>query len=150
MQVLAARVFRFASVCALAACLGCGGGAGSLYSVKGTLKYTDGTPVKRAEIQLHADPARPNQPIPRGTVKDGVFEIETGVDKGAPAGKYKISIGNMPPETDPNKPVDPAEMDKIYVGRQYGDPETSGIPPFEVKSGDNEIPEIKIAPPAGQ
>ena len=150
MKVLAVRALGLASLCALAACVGCGGGAGGLNAVKGTLKYTDGTPVKRAEIRLHAEGGNPNQPIPRGIVKDGAFEIETGVDKGAPAGKYKISVGNLPPDTsDPSKPVDPAEMNMIYVPNIYGDPGSSGIPEFEVKSDDNVIPDITIQKPAG-
>ncbi|MBI1903775.1 MAG: carboxypeptidase regulatory-like domain-containing protein [Planctomycetia bacterium] len=133
----------------MATALGCGGGAGSLYSVKGTLKYADGTPVPRAEVRMEPVAGGPNQLMPRGLVTNGAFAIQTGMDDGAPAGKYKITIGNVPPDaSDPNKPMDPAEMDKVYVPAKYAETKTFTLE-FEVKSGDNVVPDITIAKPAG-
>ena len=60
---------------------------------------------------------------------DGTFELETGSEKGATAGKYIVSVG-----VPPNK--------RNSVPKKFQSDETSGIE-VEIVSGDNDL-DIKL------
>jgi len=61
---------------------------------------------------------------------DGTFELETGTDKGASAGKYKAYVTSLPP----NK--------RNSVPKKFQSEDTSGIE-VEIVSGDNNL-DIKL------
>lgn len=129
---------------------GCGGGAGSLNTVKGTVKYADGSNVNGAEIVLTPEGGSANT-ISKGTIKDGAFTIMTGDKEGAPAGKYKVTIMTSqnidPTKYDPANPPDFSKGMKRAVAKKYEDPDQSGIVK-EVTSGTNDWGEIKVEKPS--
>ena len=111
--------------------VGCGGSSGparpALNLVKGKVTLGNGAPLAFGTIAF--EPAGGRAYRCQGKIEsDGTFEIETGSEKGATAGKYKVSVG-LPP----NK--------RNSVPKKFQS-EDSGIE-VEIVSGDNNL-DIKL------
>lgn len=74
-------------------CLGCSNQP-TTYPIKGTVRFSDGTPVQFGEIETLQCEMKLNA---RGTIrKDGSFELSTfGVKDGAVEGKHKVVINQF-------------------------------------------------------
>jgi len=111
--------------------MGCGGSGPArpaLNPVKGKVTLATGDPLAFGTIGF--EPAGGRAFRCSGKIgPDGTFELETGSEKGATAGKYKVSVG-LPP----NK--------RNSVPKKFQADETSGIE-MEVVSGDNDL-DIKL------
>jgi hypothetical protein len=111
--------------------VGCGSSGPArpaLNPVKGKVTLGNGTPLAFGTIGF--EPAGGRAYRCSGKIgPDGTFELETSSEKGATAGKYKVSV-NLPP----NK--------KNSVPKKFQSDDTSGIE-VEVVSGDNDL-DIKL------
>ena len=111
--------------------VGCGGSGPArpaLNPVKGKVTLATGAPLAFGIIGF--EPAGGRAFRCSGKIgPDGTFELETGSEKGATAGKYKVSV-NLPP----NK--------RNSVPKKFQADETSGIE-VEIVSGDNDL-DIKL------
>jgi len=112
--------------------VGCGGSSGpgrpALNPVKGKVTLGSGAPLAFGTIGF--EPAGGRAYRCEGKIgPDGTFELETGSEKGATAGKYKVSVGL------------PANK-RNSVPKKFQSDETSGIE-VEVVSGDNNL-DIKL------
>ena len=111
--------------------MGCGGSGPArpaLNSVKGKVTLATGAPLAFGIISFEPGGGRAFRCS--GKIgPDGTFELETGAEKGATAGKYKVSV-NLPP----NK--------KNSVPKKFQSDDTSGIE-VEIVSGDNDL-DIKL------
>lgn len=136
------RIARALPAFLLAVVAGCGGdGRPPVYSVDGTLTYTDGTPVPGgASVTFHAE-ADGKTYQARGAVgPDGKFRLTTfAADDGAVAGEHKVSVAAIPGGEERPLPTVPP---------QYASTETSGLT-ATVQSGSN-APVIKIERPKGK
>jgi hypothetical protein len=111
--------------------LGCGAsgtGKRTLNPAKGKVTLGTGAPLTVGTLSL--------EPLGGGAIPcngkigtDGTFELETGTDKGASAGKYKAYI-LLPPNKSKSVP------------KKFQSDDTSGIV-VEVVSGDNDL-DIKL------
>jgi hypothetical protein len=132
---------------ALPACLilfaaGCGGAARPpVYSVDGTLTYTDGTPVPGgASVTFHTESGGKAYQARGAVGPDGRFRLTTfDADDGAVAGEHKVSVAAIPGGEERPAPTVPP---------QYASTETSGLT-VTVQSGSN-APVIKIERPKGK
>jgi len=111
--------------------VGCGSSSGparpALNPVKGKVTLGNGSPLAFGTIAFEPSGGRAYRCS--GKIEpDGTFELETGSEKGATAGKYKVSVG-LPP----NK--------RNSVPKKFQS-EDSGIE-VEVVSGDNNL-DIKL------
>jgi hypothetical protein len=110
---------------------GCGGSGPArpaLNPVKGKVTLETGAPLAFGTIAF--EPAGGRAFRCSGKIgPDGTFELETGSEKGATAGKYKVSVG-LPP----NK--------RNSVPKKFQSDDTSGIE-VEIVSGDNDL-DIKL------
>ena len=112
--------------------MGCGSSSGparpALNPVKGKVTLGNGSPLAFGTIGF--EPAGGRAFRCSGKIgPDGTFEIETGSEKGATAGKYSVSVF-LPP----NK--------RKSVPKKYYSEDTSGIE-VEIVSGDNDL-DIKL------
>jgi hypothetical protein len=111
--------------------VGCGySGTGkpTLHPAKGKVTLGTGSPVTFGTLAL--EPAGGGAIRCQGKIgTDGVFELETGTDKGATAGKYKAYV------------VLPANK-RNSVPKKFQADDTSGIE-VEIVSGDNDL-DIKL------
>ena len=111
--------------------MGCGGSGPArpaLNPVKGKVTLATGAPLAFGIIDF--EPAGGRAFRCSGKIgPDGTFELETGSEKGATAGKYKVSV-NLPP----NK--------RNSVPKKFQSEDTSGIE-VEIVSGDNNL-DIKL------
>jgi len=112
--------------------VGCGSSSGparpALNPVKGKVTLGSGAPLAFGTIAF--EPAGGRAYRCQGKIEsDGTFELETGSEKGATAGKYKVSVGL------------PANK-RNSVPKKFQSDETSGIE-VEVVSGDNNL-DIKL------
>jgi len=111
--------------------MGCGGSGPArpaLNPVKGKVTLATGAPLAFGTIGF--EPAGGRAFRCSGKIgTDGTFELETGSEKGATAGKYKVSV-SLPP----NK--------RNSVPKKFQSDDTSGIE-VEVVSGDNDL-DIKL------
>jgi len=112
----------------LVGCGSSGPGNRTLNPAKGKVTLGTGAPLTVGTLSL--------EPVGGGAIPcygkigtDGTFELETGTDKGASAGKYKAYI-----LLTPNK--------KKSVPKKFQSEDTSGIE-VEVVSGDNDL-DIKL------
>lgn len=126
------------------ALIGCGkGGEVATYPVAGTVRYSDGSPLRGGTITFHS----PDNKFPtRGVIDDdGSFTIGTfAVDDGAPAGSYQVSIiPDLPAGFDPDSGKQPQRP----IAQKYYRPETSGIT-IEVSGADSTPREIVVQRPA--
>ena len=110
---------------------GCGGSGPArpaLNPVKGKVTLATGAPLAFGIISF--EPAGGRAFRCSGKIgPDGIFELETGSEKGATAGKYKVSVA-LPP----NK--------RNSVPKKFQSDDTSGIE-VEIVSGDNDL-DIKL------
>lgn len=122
-----ARLFRprLALVVALVAATGC---ARSVYPVKGTVRFKDGTPLTVGRVVVDADDGKSGS---WGAIRpDGSFDMGTlAPDDGVPAGTYRVYLTNTttPPPADLSVPFTP----KPLVHTRFNNKDTSGIT-FEV------------------
>ena len=112
--------------------VGCGGSSGparpALNPVKGKVTLGNGAPLASGTIALEPSGGRAYRCS--GKIgPDGTFEIETGSEKGATAGKYKVAVGPLP-------------NNRKSVPKKYQSDDTSGIE-VEIVSGDNDL-DIKL------
>lgn len=111
--------------------IGCGpAGTGkpTLNPAKGKVTYASGAPLISGTLAM--EPAGPGAFRCSGKIgSDGTFELETGTEKGASAGKYKAYVAL------------PANKNKS-VPKKFQSDETSGIE-VEIVSGDNDL-DIKL------
>ena len=112
--------------------MGCGSSSGParppLNPVKGKVTLGNGAPLAFGTIGFEPSGGRAFRCS--GKIgPDGTFEIETGSEKGATAGNYKVSV------------VLPANKSKS-VPKKFQSDDTSGIE-VEVVSGDNNL-DIKL------
>jgi hypothetical protein len=111
--------------------VGCGSSGPArpaLNPVKGKVTLATGAPLAFGTIAFEPSGGRAYRCSGKiGT--DGTFEMETGNEKGATAGKYKVSIG---------LPVNKSKS----VPKKFQSDDTSGIV-VEVVSGDNDL-DIKL------
>ena len=111
--------------------VGCGGSGPArpaLNPVKGKVTLGTGAPLAFGTIAFEPSGGRAYRCS--GKIgPDGTFELETGTEKGATAGMYKVSVG-LPP----NK--------RNSVPKKFQSDETSGIE-VEIVSGDNDL-DIKL------
>ena len=112
--------------------MGCGSSSGparpALNPVKGKVTLGNGAPLAFGTIGF--EPAGGRAYRCEGKIgPDGTFELETGSEKGATAGNYKVSV------------VLPANKSKS-VPKKFQSDDTSGIE-VEVVSGDNNL-DIKL------
>jgi len=111
--------------------MGCGGSGPArpaLNPVKGKVTLANGAPLASGTIGF--EPAGGRAFRCSGKIgPDGTFEMETGAEKGATAGKYRVSV-ILPPNKSKSVP------------KKYQSDETSGIV-VEVVSGDNDL-DIKL------
>jgi len=112
----------------LVGCGSSGPGNRTLNPAKGKVTLGTGAPLTVGTLSL--------EPVGGGAIPcygkigtDGTFELETGTDKGASAGKYKAYI-----LLTPNK--------KNSVPKKFQSEDTSGIE-VEIVSGDNNL-DIKL------
>ena len=133
----AARPLAAVAAClALAALLGCGDSNKS--SVSGKVTYKN-APVTGGMITLTPDGSGQNASI---TIKpDGTFLTDSVVP-----GKYKVSVSTegigsgapLPQGSSPPGGLDPnAGMKKVEIPKKYENPNSSPIPPWEIKPGGN-------------
>ena len=116
----------------IALLMGCGSSSGparpALNPVKGKVTLGNGAPLAFGTIGF--EPAGGRAYRCEGKIgPDGTFELETGSEKGATAGNYKVSV------------VLPANKSKS-VPKKFQSDDTSGIE-VEVVSGDNNL-DIKL------
>ena len=122
------RSFWLMMIILLVGCGSAGPPRPALNPVKG--KVTLGTGVPLAFGTIAFEPSGGRAFRCSGKIgPDGTFELETGSEKGATAGKYKVSV-NLPP----NK--------RNSVPKKFQADETSGIE-VEIVSGDNDL-DIKL------
>ena len=120
---------RFLCACAALAILlpvvGCGSGGLDCYSVTGTVKNADGSPLTKGQIIFDS-----GQLAARGQIKeDGTFTLYTGEDEGAPAGNYTVYFIGVdapeyvpPSETGRTAPAQPAvQIDPKYLSKEKSD-----------------------------
>ena len=111
--------------------MGCGGSGPArpaLNPVKGKVTLATGAPLAFGIIGF--EPAGGRAFRCSGKIgPDGTFEIETGAEKGATAGKYKVAVGPLP-------------NNRKSVPKKYYSEDTSGIE-VEIVSGDNNL-DIKL------
>jgi hypothetical protein len=111
--------------------VGCGSSGPArpaLNPVKGKVTLATGAPLAFGTIAFEPSGGRAYRCS--GKIgPDGTFELETGTEKGATAGTYKVSVG-LPP----NK--------RNSVLKKFQSEDTSGIE-VEVVSGDNDL-DIKL------
>ena len=116
----------------IALLVGCGSSSGparpALNPVKGKVTLGNGAPLAFGTLAFEPSGGRAFRCS--GKIEpDGTFELETSSEKGATAGKYKVSV-SLPP----NK--------RNSVPKKFQSDDTSGIE-VEVVSGDNNL-EIKL------
>ena len=111
--------------------VGCGSSGPArpaLNPVKGKVTLATGAPLAFGTIGF--EPAGGRAFRCSGKIgPDGTFELETGSEKGATAGKYKVSVGL------------PSNKSKS-VPKKFQSDDTSGIE-VEIVSGDNDL-DIKL------
>ena len=111
--------------------MGCGSSGParpSLNPVKGKVTFGNGAPLAFGTIAFEPSGGRAYRC--QGKIEpDGTFELETGSEKGATAGKYKVSVV-LPPNKSKSVP------------KKFQFDDTSGIE-VEVVSGDNNL-DIKL------
>jgi hypothetical protein len=111
-----------------------------VFPVRGTVFYK-GKPAHRAIVWFHPEGKTDLKAHkPRAVVEpDGSFQISTyRTHDGAPAGRYRVSIYWRA-----QGKVGDDEGESLLPAR-YGDPQTSGLPPVEVKEGSNELPPFQL------
>jgi len=112
---------------------GCGGGdtapALSLVPVSGKVTMKDGTPLTEGIVHLWPQVESETAVYPGGSIgADGNYELMTDGKKGAPLGKYKITVSTKtppgpgsppPPILDPTKPPPkpPPDLNVKYTDR---------------------------------
>ena len=122
------RSFWFIIIVLLVGCGSSGPARPALNPVKGKVTLATGAPLAFGTIAF--EPAGGRAFRCSGKIgPDGTFELETGSEKGATAGKYKVSVG-----VPPNK--------RNSVPKKFQSDDTSGIE-VEVVSGDNDL-DIKL------
>lgn len=122
------RSFWFIIIVLLVGCGSSGPARPALNPVKGKVTLATGAPLAFGTIAF--EPAGGRAFRCSGKIgPDGTFELETGSEKGATAGKYKVSV-SLPP----NK--------RNSVPKKFQLDDTSGIE-VEIFSGDNDL-DIKL------
>jgi hypothetical protein len=143
--------FTITAGLALAALTGCPAAHKEpVYPVKGQLYYRE-KPAGGAVVWLYPADAPEinklnpgNEVRPTGIVQeDGSFELSTyGVNDGAPAGRYKVTVMW-------NKKTKDGKEESV-LSAEYLDPNRSGLPLVEVKElakgESNVLPPFKLAP----
>lgn len=128
--------------------VGCGGPERQpVYRVRGEL-YWAGKPAGGAVVFLHPIGEVPSTenpaqgPRPAGRVQeDGSFQVSTyGINDGAPAGRYRLSVRWTKP-----KPGPIPEQEESLIPPEYGDPRTSLLPIVEVREEDNVLPPLRLS-----
>lgn len=109
-------------------CGASGSGKPTLQPAKGKVKLSNGSPLATGTLAL--EPAGAGAYRCQGKIgADGVFELETGAEKGASIGKYKAYVV-LPPNRSKGIP------------RKYLDDSKSDLE-VEIVSGDNDL-DIKL------
>jgi hypothetical protein len=122
------RILWLMMIMLLVGCGSSGPARPALNPVKGKVTLANGAPLAFGTIGF--EPAGGRSFRCSGKIgPDGTFELETSSEKGATAGKYKVSV-NLPP----NK--------KNSVPKKFQFEDTSGIE-VEIVSGDNDL-DIKL------
>src|SRR5438067_521415 len=130
-------------------CLACSGGGGtSLNPVTGKLLYKD-QPAAGAVVTFHPEAGgnKITTVLPVGEVKsDGTFELKTGDAKGAPAGKYTVTViwseEVLPPGGKKAMSTAPPEFRDRLKGA-YANAANSQIK-VEIKSGANRLEPLNL------
>jgi hypothetical protein len=128
----------------------CSGGKGGLYPVQGKVLYKD-APTAGILVTLHPVNADPKATVSTGYTDDqGVFEITTGQDNGAPAGDYVATLVWMV-EAPGSKKKEPNTMsmnnevnlvDKFK--NRYGDARKPAFSGITIKKGVNQLEPFKV------
>jgi len=128
----------------------CSGGNGSLNPVHGKVLYKD-APTAGLLVTLHPVKADPKAAVSTGYTNDeGVFEIMTGQDVGAPAGEYVATVVWMV-EAPGSKKKQPNTMsmsnevnlvDKLK--NKYGDRKNPAFSGITIKKGVNQLEPFKV------
>jgi hypothetical protein len=108
-----------------------GVGCGSNVPVSGTVTMADGTKVTSGGVSFVPDKAKgnnlPTEPV--GQIgSDGVYQLTTNGQPGAPPGAYKIVVS----VTKPSDAKDQYSLPSSLINRKYSTAETSDLP-IEVK-----------------
>jgi len=111
------------------------------YPVKGTVTFTDGTPVKVGGTVVFETTVNDRPVMARGAIKpDGSFELSTQVPgDGAFPGKYRVKLVPAEPDVDAKGPREPG------FDKKYSSFESSGLE-IEVEAKPNEIPIVVGSP----
>ena len=122
------RILWLMMIMLLVGCGSSGPARPALNPVKGKVTLANGAPLASGTIALEPSEGRAYRCS--GKIgPDGTFEIETGSEKGATAGKYKVAVGPLP-------------KNRKSVPKKYYSEDTSGIE-VEIVSGDNDL-DIKL------
>jgi hypothetical protein len=128
----------------------CSGGKGGLYPVQGKVLYKD-VPTAGILVTLHPVNADPKATVSTGYTNDeGVFEITTGQDNGAPAGEYVATLVWMvePPgskKKEPNRMTMTNEVNLVdKLKNKYGDPKKPAFTGVNIKKGVNQLEPFKL------
>lgn len=103
---------------------GCGPSGPKLHPVSGKVTLKDGTPVKFGHIILHADAGQGNtsREVSQGTIRNGEYTVMTGMNSGAVAGAYKVTI-EAADEVDEKNPY----FTRWFAHEKYVSQDTSGL-----------------------
>jgi hypothetical protein len=122
----------------------CSGGATSLYPVRGKVLYQD-APAAGVLVTLYragADDMK-TQPSTGFTDENGVFEIVTGQEEGAPEGEYSVTmIWTQPAPGAPKKKTFTTKEDTQTVDKlkgRYADRKNPALPKVTIKKGVKEL-----------
>ena len=138
MRVLSPRCSRCLpafAVLALYAAAGCSdpGDIGKTVNVKGKV-LLGGEPLPGGQVQFHPDAGNASKLVPFGQIEsDGTYTLSTGsatkTAKGAPLGKYKVTVNTKVPPTG----TDPKPLP--VIDPIYSDPAKTPLAVEVVESG---------------
>jgi hypothetical protein len=136
-------------VLALSVC-SCSGGNAGLNPVRGKVLYKD-APAAGILVTFHPVGADPKAAVSTGyTNEQGVFEVMTGQDLGAPAGEYVVTMVWMveAPGTKKKQPNTMTMSNEVNMvdklKNKYGDRKNPAVTGINIKKGVNELDPFKV------
>lgn len=128
----------------------CSGGSGSLHPVRGKVLVKD-TPTAGILVTFHPVNADPKAAVSTGYTNDeGVFEIMTGQESGAPAGDYVATLVWMveapgSKKKQPNTMTMTNEVEMVdKFKNKYGDRKNPPVTGINIKKGVNQLEPFKV------